>query len=162
MTAYPTNITLTKNDGSTTLVVTVSGERVTENMTKALTVITFPKGTDNQGIAEGSSTSKIVDLLMKCEHRFTVRGALVSGLGPTDTHSDAYDKKLDLQKIFKAGMANRELVYLDWENVSGTGTARYQVALEKCDIDWNKPRDQAEVGTDQYEVQFTAVMGEAI
>ena len=155
MTASPNNITITKEG----VQVTICTHRVEQIFNKALTMITLPTTPQNQDIDTGSKDTKFVDLLMKAEKRFSVDGKVSTGVGTAgtgDTHSDAYDKKEDLKKMFYAG----GVMTLNWEGVD------YTVNMDKLTTTWEANDRAVVIGgvitpiITSYTVKFTAIEGE--
>jgi len=142
-TATPNNVTITK-DGIKVTIGTIMAE---ENYTKVLKAITTPKTTQNQDIEEGANTPRILDILNKPENRITIDGYIQTGLGSSDTHSYANEKRDDLRKIFFGGGTFTL-------NFEGTD---YSTNSDKFSIKWVTD-DVSPV--EQYSVKFTVIVGE--
>lgn len=85
--------------------ITIATTDITENFTKALIVVPYPKSENNQDKLTPTNNYqvKILDILGKMERRVTVQGHLSTGYGTSDTHSNATDKANDLRNAFMAG-----------------------------------------------------------
>ncbi len=154
MTAFSgNNIVLVKNGITVTIGTTPDDE---ENLTKSLFLITPPKSGNQQSSDPtdpdyGPNSTKIVDILMKCEQRITINGYLVNALGDSDSHTDAQSKKSDLKKVFLGG---------------GTATMTYEgssitVGLEKLSITRvNTEGLAASSGEAEFSIKMTCVKGE--
>lgn len=150
-TFYGNNVVLVKNGLTVTIATTPDDE---DNGTKTLYLITPPKSGNQQSSNPtdpdyGPNTTKIVDLLMKAERRFTIKGFLVTGLG-SDSHSDAQSKKADFINIFFGG---------------GTATMTYEgnditVGIEKYSIvRINTEGNAAADGEAEFSIMFTVIRG---
>jgi len=95
-----------------------------ENLTKTLTVITYPVSTQKQSEGETAKTSKVIDLLLKAEQRITIMGFLFSATISGDSSTTASGRKTDLKEIFLGG----GVCQMTYE-----GTA-FNVAIEKLSI----------------------------
>lgn len=143
-----TNVRLTKD----TLIITIATTTDEENLIKSLLYHTPPKTTQNQSIATGKNTTKIVDILNQAERRITIDGFLVTGLGDTDSSNDAEGKKTDLRNAFFAG---------------GTITMLYEgsnieINMDKLSIRRvNTDGLVAPDGVIQFSIKFTCVVGES-
>ncbi len=136
------NVTLTK-EGVSVEIDTFMDE---ENLTKKLTNITVPKTTQNQDIDDGKEVTKIIDLLLKAEHRITIDGFLV-----TDSTSSAETKKANLKKIFFAG----GIMTMNYEGENQTGN------IDKLVIKRLRTNGiQATNNEAQFVIKFTFLIGE--
>lgn len=148
-----TNVVLSK-DG---LIVTLATEPTDEeNLTKGLKFITPPKSTGKQetdpdSADYGANPTKILDILMKAEQRITVDGFLSTGIGTSDTHDAAQDKKSDLKKIFLGG----GVMSMIYEG------STFDVNMDKLSIKRIATDGQAaNTGEAEFSVKFTAIRGE--
>jgi hypothetical protein len=157
MSATPSNVVLAK-DGAR---VTIDTTGVEESWIKNLTTFNVPKPTAQQSITEGENDTKIIDLLIKTEKRFTITGHLVTDTAGTDGDksstgaaiTDAKDKRAALKAIFFAGMANQSVVTLTYEGDT------YDVALEKTTVNW-VANDESPITI--YDVTITCISGVAL
>ena len=102
MTVAPANVIISKTDGTGTRTVTIATSQTEQVWQKELNSFNVPKTTDDQNMTDGGNDVKFIDLLLKLQKRITITGKVATDVG-TDTHSDAYDKKEDLKKIFFGG-----------------------------------------------------------
>lgn len=122
-----------------------------ENLTKNLTLITVPVSTQAQSTGSTASTTKILDLLMKCERRITIKGYLITGTVSGDTSSTASGRKEDLKTIFLAG----GVCSMTYES------STFNVNMEKLSIK-REPTDAITIadGEVEFSVQLTLVRGD--
>lgn len=96
---------ITSSNLTNPAVITIATTDITDNFTKALISVAFPKSEDQQDKTNPANnySVKILDILSKMERRVTVSGHLSTGYGVSDTHSNAFDKADDLRNAFMAG-----------------------------------------------------------
>lgn len=160
MATTPNNLKITKDSAQ----VIVGLERVTENWTKALTLIPIQMSTGEQGIDEGAKETKILDLLMKAERRFTFDGSISDSMrtrielptypsgryGNKDINGDAITDATDIlntmRQIFFAG----GVFTLNWDGNDHTANC------DKFESKW-VANDKDTITA--YDVKFTVVVG---
>jgi hypothetical protein len=157
MPAIPINITLSKGVAK----VTIDTVSVEQSWLKTITTFNVPKTTENQSLSSGANDTRVVDLLLKAEKRFTIRGHVSNDVSGTDgdkdrsglSITDAKDKRQALKDIFFAGMADNTLVTMTYEGDT------YQVALEKCTVNWDA-NDESPIT--RYDITITCITGVSI
>lgn len=151
MTASPNNVIITyPHTGTVTRRVTIATTRIEQIWNKALTLITYPKSDKDKDIDEGANTTKIIDLLMKAEKRWSIDGFIHTGVGSASPEDiDASAKLADMKEIFFVGKTFNI-------NIEGTD---YQVNSDKFNSTWVVD-DKSTVET--YSIKFTVVEGEEL
>lgn len=129
--------------------ISISTNNVKEAFVNPVRIFTQP----NLNEGERNTTSSLN--LNKIENRFIINGSLIEGQQHySDTKTTAYDKKLELKKIFSKG----SVVSMTWEGDV------YSVSVDKYEIEYaasDNPTDEND-GEIVYDVIITAIITEDI
>jgi hypothetical protein len=144
---------ITNTSPSVTL--TIATTDITENWTKALIVVPYPKSEGQQDKVDPANNYqvKILDILGKMERRVTVSGHLSTGYGTGNTSTNATDKADELRKLFMKG----GLVTITYYGaISGTLAGIDKMEIKKVANDVPDNTD----GVVEFDINMSFIIGE--
>jgi hypothetical protein len=138
-----------------TLKVTIGTNTIDENYTKGLTTLAIPKGSNQQNKEVSDIPNnydvRVLDILGKLERRITISGYLSTGLGTTDTNTNAIDKANDLKLLFMKGGT----FLLDYYGGTEVQVNADKLEIKKVPNDNNNNLD----GVAEFDVTISLIVG---